>query len=105
MTATGWGQALEDFAAFLDEVEAVLAGDDVTALVDTPWTPPVRGPAAGDAGPGEQARAEALLGRAAGCEQRLREALNAVRADLDEVSTRRTAAARYRSDGEAGAAP
>ena len=88
-------EALDAFAAALDDVEIRLASGDwdgvigsdiTTAVVDKPT-------------PAQRARAEQLLARWGRCRGRLRASLTATRGELGEISARRTAGRAYAWEG------
>lgn len=87
----GWSAALDAFEADLDAVETALAEQawDNLPLSPSPATPADAPTAA------EQARAEALLRRAAALEERMRQAMQELDDELAGLSAKRDAASNY----------
>lgn len=97
----GWSAALDAFEADLDALETALAEQawDDLPRTDGPGTP------ADAPTPSEQARAAALLRRAAPLEERMRQAMQALDNELAGLSVKRQAATSYAQLGGPAAEP
>lgn len=95
MTTLTWADALADWAAFLDELEAALDSGDWQAHADrAPWAPP--GDLPGEPSEAEQRRALALADRAGALRERLEAALRATAMDVGGERRKAAGVSAYR---------
>lgn len=89
----GWPAVLDDFETFVERVERTLAGGAWAQATGEGWPAPPALTVAPT--PAERARAQALLARAAACEQRLARTLTDRGSELADLEIRRLAGRRY----------
>lgn len=88
---------LSVLAEHLDLLDEALTDGDWGTVAELAWVAP-SGPSTLD--PGDREAAEGLLRRAEGCQERIRARLAGIIEELDGVTARRRAAARYAAAGE-----